>query len=355
MTETSFKIAGRTIGPHEPPYLVAELSANHNGDLSRALAVLEAAAAAGADAIKIQTYTADTITLDSDRPEFQITSGPWQGRSLHDLYEEAHTPWAWHEPLFEKGRELGLAVFSTPFDASAVDFLEALEAPAYKIASFEIVDLPLIARIARTGKPIILSTGMATLAEIEAAVVTVRNTSASPLLVLHCISGYPTPVADCNLATIPDLAERLGVAIGLSDHTMSDEVAIAAVALGAVMVEKHVTLARAEGGPDAAFSYEPDEFEQLAASLRRAWQARGYVSYQRAASEQGNVAFRRSLFVVADMAAGERFNEWNLRSIRPGQGMAPRYLPEVLGHAATRAIARGEPLSPDMIADWQDA
>lgn len=348
MTE-SFTLDGRKIGPDQPPYVVAEMSGNHNGDIGRAFAILEAAKDAGADAVKMQTYTADTITIDHDGPGFTIEGGLWHGRTLYELYEEAHTPWDWHEPLFQKARDLGITLFSAPFDPSAVDFLESLEAPAYKIASFEAIDLPLIAKTAATGKPLIISTGMADLEEIEDAVGAARAAGATDMLVLHCVSGYPTPASDCNLATIPDLASRLGVLTGLSDHTLGVAVPIAAIAQGAVMIEKHVTLRRADGGPDAAFSLEPEELKTLVDGVRTAWEAFGQPHYDRKESEKGNVIFRRSLYVVEDIAEGEPLTETNIRSIRPGHGLAPKHLPEVLGQTARRALKRGEPLAWDML------
>ncbi|WP_245651254.1 pseudaminic acid synthase [Paramagnetospirillum marisnigri] len=342
-------IDGRAIGPGHPPYVVAEMSGNHNGDLSRAFALLEAAKAAGADAVKLQTYTADTITIDHDGPGFVIEGGLWAGRKLHELYAEAHTPWDWHKPLFERARALGLGVFSSPFDATAVDLLESLDAPAYKVASFELVDLPLIRRIAATGKPMIMSTGLAHLGEIQDAVACARDAGCREMILLHCVSGYPTAPEDANLRTIPHLAEAFGVQAGLSDHTMGTAVSVAAVALGATFIEKHFTLARADGGPDAAFSLEPSELAELVSGARTAWAALGRVSYDLKPSESGNLQFRRSLYVVADMAAGEAFTAANLRSIRPGFGLAPKYLPEIIGRRASRALGRGTPLGWDMI------
>jgi pseudaminic acid synthase len=346
---SSITIHGRVIGPDSPPYVVAEMSGNHNGDIGRAFRLLEAAKASGADAVKLQTYTADTITIDHDGPGFVIEGGLWGGRRLHDLYREAHTPWEWHKPLFERAHALGLTIFSSPFDPSAVDLLESLEAPAYKVASFELVDLPLVRRIAATGKPLIMSTGMAHLGEIQDAVTAAREAGCRDLILLHCVSGYPTAPEDANLRTIPHLAEAFGVAAGLSDHTLGVAVSVASVALGACFIEKHFTLARADGGPDAAFSLEPDELKALVDGTRTAWAALGRVSYDLKPSERGNLQFRRSLYVVGDMAAGEIFTEANLRSIRPGYGLAPRHLPDILGRPATRALGRGTPLSWDMV------
>lgn len=351
MTAAAIEIAGRTIGRGQPPYLIAEVSANHNGRLEQAIAILEAAAGAGADAVKLQTYTADTITIDCDRPEFRIEGGLWDGRTLYDLYREAHTPWDWHAALFARGRELGVAVFSSPFDATAVDFLEELGAPAYKIASFELIDLPLLCKVAATGKPVIASTGMADLGEIGEAVRTLRDGGCRQLVLLHCVSGYPTPPHESNLRTIPHLAETFGVPVGLSDHTLDPAVAIAAAALGAAAIEKHVTLARADGGPDAAFSHEPDEFADLVKAVRTAHAALGRVNYERTESERGNVLFRRSIFAVRDIAEGERLTLDNVRVIRPGHGLAPRYLDAVVGRAARRAIARGTPIGWTLLGE----
>ena len=341
----------RMIGPNHPPYIVAEMSGNHNGDISRAFAILEAAKEAGADAVKIQTYTADTITIDHDGPGFTIEGGIWNGRTLYDLYKEAHTPWEWHEPLFEKAHELGITLFSAPFDSTAVDFLESFHPPAYKIASFEAIDLPLITKTASTGKPLIISTGMADLGEIKDAIDAARNAGATDILVLHCVSGYPAPIGDCNLATIPDLSKRFAVATGLSDHTEGITVPIAAVAQGAVMIEKHVTLRRSDGGPDAAFSIEPKELKHLVDGVHTAWEAIGQPHYDRKESEKGNVIFRRSLYIVRDIAAGEKFTFSNVRSIRPGHGLLPKHLPNVIGRRANRNLKRGEPLEFSMIQE----
>ena len=345
-----FSIAGRRIGPSEPPYIVAEMSGNHNGEIERAFRIIEAAKAAGADAVKLQTYRADTITIDCDRPEFVVQGGLWDGRRLYELYEEAHTPWEWHAPIFAKARELGITVFSAPFDPTAVDLLESLDAPAYKIASPEIVDLPLIRRVAQTGKPMIISTGMATFEETQEAVAAARAAGATALCVLHCVSAYPTPPEEANLATIRDLERRLGTVVGLSDHTMDTAIATLAVAMGACLIEKHVTLARADGGVDSAFSLEPDELARLVRDSRIAHAAIGAPAYGPTESERKTLKFRRSLYVVADVRAGEELTEASVRSIRPALGMAPKWLDTVLGRRASRDLKRGEPLTADMIA-----
>lgn len=345
----SVSIAGRTIGSGHEPYVICELSGNHNGSLDRALQLLEAAAATGADAIKIQSYTPDTITIDHDGPGFRMEGGLWDGRTLYDLYGEAHTPFEWHRALFDKARELGVALFSTPFDESAVDLLEELGAPAYKIASFEAVDLPLIAYVAAKRKPMIISTGMANLDEIAEAVGTARDNGCGDVVLLHCVSSYPAPDEQSNVRTVPDLAERFGVVSGLSDHTFGSAVAVASIALGGCVVEKHFTLSRADGGPDAAFSLEPQEFKTLVEDCKRAWRALGEPTYDLQGCERGNIAFRRSIYVVRDVPAGQELTRDNVRSIRPGYGLAPKHLPEVLGRRAARDLKRGEPLSLDSI------
>lgn len=345
-----FSIAGRIIGAGHSPYVIAELSGNHNGDIKRAYALIDAAKAAGADAVKLQTYTADTITLDHDSPDFLIKGGPWNGRRLYDLYGEAHTPWEWHQSLFDYARESGIACFSSPFDETAIDFLESLNAPAYKIASFELVDTPLIRKAAKTGKPLIMSTGMATVEEVDEAVAAAKSAGAAGIVLLHCISAYPAPAEEANLARIRMLQERYDLPIGLSDHTMGSEVAIAAVALGAAVVEKHITLARADGGPDAGFSLEPAEFKTLVDGVRIAQRALGHREYGRTQSEAPNLAFRRSLYVVRDIAAGEVFTREHVRSIRPGYGLAPKHLDDVIGKKAASAISRGTALQWELIA-----
>ena len=344
MTQPEIAIAGRAIGPAHPPYVIAELSANHNGSLQAAFDIIDKAAQAGADAVKIQTYTADTITLKSDRPEFWIGEGKWAGQSLYDLYRSAHTPWDWHPALFAHARARGITMFSSPFDATAVDLLEDLGAPAYKIASFEAVDLALIRYAAGTGKPMIISTGMADADEIAEAIAAARDGGCRQLAILHCVSGYPAPAADYNLATIPDMVARFGLVTGLSDHTLDNTTAIAAVALGAAVIEKHMTLNRAGGGPDDSFSLEPPEFAALCQAARTAWSALGRVDYGRKSSERGNVVFRRSLYWVRPVKAGEVVTAAHLRSVRPGFGAAPRHLDAILGRAAVRDIDAETPV-----------
>ena len=346
----TFQIAGRAIGPDHPPYVIAELSGNHNGDLSRALALIDAAAEAGADAVKLQTYTADTITLDVDAPGFTIEGGPWAGRRLHELYAEASTPWDWHEALFARAAERGVHCFSSPFDPTAVDLLSRLGAPAYKIASFELVDLPLIRRAASEERPLIMSTGVANYAEIEAALRAAREGGAEDVMLLHCISAYPAAASEMRLRTIPALAAALGVPVGLSDHTLGSAVAVASIALGACLIEKHITLAHADGGPDAEFSLEPDEFRRLVDDCRTAHAALGAPQHDRRGVGGANAQFRRSLYVTADVAEGAEITEANVRSVRPGFGLAPKHYDAVLGRRAARPLTCGEPLAWDMLA-----
>lgn len=349
MSQRHVAINGRRIGPEEPPYIVAELSGNHNGDIGRAFALIDAAKAAGADAVKLQTYTADTITIDHDGPEFQLQGGLWHGRRLYELYEEAHTPWDWHPRLFEHARSIGIDIFSSPFDPTAVEFLQELDAPAFKIASFELVDIPLIDQCARTGKPIIMSTGLASPTEITEAVSAAKAAGDGGVILLHCTSGYPTPPEEMNLRTLPHLAQAHDVVPGLSDHTLGVTVSIAAVALGACFIEKHFTLSRADGGVDSDFSLEPHELERLVKESREAWLALGSVRYEDVPSEAASRDCRRSLYVVADVAAGEPFTPANVRSIRPGHGLPPKHLPEILTKTASRKLSRGEALDWSMV------
>jgi len=341
-------IVGRKIGPDYEPYVICELSGNHNGSLKRALEMIDSAAATGADAIKIQTYTPDTLTIDHDGPGFRISGGLWDGRTLYDLYREAHTPFEWHEAMFVRARERGITLFSTPFDETAADLLEELGAPAYKIASFEAIELSLIAHVARKGKPMIISTGMANRDEIGEAVATARGNGCADIVLLHCVSAYPAPIEEANVRTVPLLAETFGCVAGLSDHTPGTAAAVASIALGGAVIEKHFTLARSDGGPDAAFSMEPAEFATLVADCKNAWQALGTAGFDLAGSERGSLVFRRSLYVVTDITEGEALTVRNVRSIRPGYGMAPKHLPEVLGRHAARDLRRGEPLTADM-------
>ncbi|WP_299661718.1 pseudaminic acid synthase [uncultured Psychromonas sp.] len=342
-------INGRKIGPSHPPYIIAELSANHNGDINRAYQIMEAAKKAGADAIKLQSYTHETITIDCDSEEFQIHGGLWDGQSLYELYKGAHMPWEWHKPLFEKAKELDITIFSSPFDFTAVDLLEELNAPAYKIASFELVDLPLIARVAKTGKPMIMSTGMANKEEIQEAVDCARESGCEELVVLHCVSGYPAPAEQYNLKTIADISASFNVLSGLSDHTIDNATAVASVVLGACLIEKHVTMDRSGGGADDSFSLEPKELAQLCKDSKTAWEALGHVNYERTEAEKGNVKFRRSLYVVKDIKVGEKFTADNVRSIRPGFGLPPKYYDVVLKRTAEQDVSKGTALTFNML------
>lgn len=351
---SQIQFASRTIGGSAPCYIVAEVSANHNQSIERAKEIIRAAKRCGADAVKLQTYTADTLTIDCDAEWFQVPAATlWSGKTLYQLYGEAYTPWEWHRELFDVAREEGLDCFSSPFDATAVDFLEELGAPVYKVASFEIVDVPLLKKIASTGKPVIVSTGMASLAEIDEAVRTLRAAGAGPLVLLKCTSAYPAAPESMNLRTIPHLAEAFGAIAGLSDHTLGSSVAVAAVALGAAIIEKHFTLARADGGPDGAFSLEPEEFARMVSDIRQTERALGKVTYGPGPEDTKSLCFRRSLFVVADIKAGERLTDKNVRSIRPGHGLPPRHMDEVIGKIASRDIARGTPLAWDLVAGSQ--
>jgi pseudaminic acid synthase len=350
MTE-SFKIAGRGIGRAHAPFVIAEMSGNHNQSVERALQIVEAAAKAGAHALKIQTYTPDTMTLDLDEREFHIGDphSLWTGTSLYRLYSEAYTPWEWHKPIFDRARELGIIPFSTPFDDTAVDFLESLDVPCYKIASFENTDLPLIRRVAATGKPLIISTGMATVAELDETVRTAREVGCKELVLLKCTSTYPATPENTNILTIPHLRDLFGCEVGLSDHTMGVGVSVASVALGATVIEKHFTLDRAEGGVDSTFSMEPAEMAQLVVETERAWQALGKVSYGATAAEEKSLVFRRSIYASQDIAEGEVLTRDNIRIIRPGYGLPPKYFEQVIGKCAKQAIKRGTAISWDLI------
>jgi N-acetylneuraminate synthase len=346
-----FKIAGRTIGSGNAPFIIAEMSGNHNQSLERALEIVDAAAKSGAHALKIQTYTPDTMTLDLDEREFHISdpNSLWAGTSLYKLYGEAYTPWEWHEPIFKRAKELGIIAFSTPFDDTAVDFLEGLDVPCYKIASFENTDLPLIRRVAATGKPLIISTGMATLEEMQDAVGAAREAGCKDLVLLKCTSTYPATADNTNILTIPDMRELLDCQIGLSDHTMGVGVSVASVALGAVVIEKHFTLNRADGGVDSTFSMEPQEMAQLVLETERAWQALGKVSYGATEAEKKSTQFRRSLYAVQDIKAGNALTKENVRAIRPGLGLPPKFMEKVLGMSASTDIKRGTALSWDIL------
>lgn len=347
---TPISINERLIGPGYPAYVVAELSANHRQKYNEAVKLIKTAKEAGADAVKLQTYTPDTITIQSDAPEFRVSGGtPWDGKTLYELYNEAYTPWEWQPKLKKIADDLGIDLFSTPFDKTAVDFLEHMGVPAYKVASFELVDIPLIEYMASKGKPIILSTGMATRAEIDEAVSAARKAGATQIALLKCTSAYPAPPEDMNLRTIPHLAKKFGVPVGLSDHTLGIAVPVAAVALGACIIEKHFTLSRNVPSPDSAFSLEPDEFRAMVEAIRTAEKALGEVNYEVSEQEAKSRVFRRSLFVVKDMKAGEIFTEENMRSIRPGYGLPPKYLKDVLGRRAARDIQRGTPIRWDIV------
>ena len=345
------KIGDTHIGQSARPYLIAEMSGNHNQSLERALALVDAAAQSGADAIKLQTYTADTMTLDVDRPGFVIDDPKslWVGRRLYELYKEAHTPWEWHQPIMERARSHNMHCFSSPFDSTAVDFLETLNVPAYKIASFELTDLALIRKVAGAGKPLLISTGMATAAEIDQAVRAARGAGCSELVLLKCTSTYPATADNTNVLTIPHMRQLFGCAVGLSDHTMGCGVSVAATALGAVVIEKHFTLKRADGGVDSSFSMEPDEFKTLRLETERAWQSLGAVSYGATDAEKPSLAFRRSLYISSDIKAGQLLSNANVRCVRPGYGLAPDHLASVLGRTVTKDALAGTPLSWDLL------
>jgi pseudaminic acid synthase len=351
LNHPSITIAGRRIAIDQPPYIIAEMSANHNGSIENAFKIIEAAKQSGADAVKLQTYRPDTITLNCDSEDFRIHGGLWDGRTLYELYEEAHMPWDWHAPLFEHARKQGITIFSSPFDNTAVDLLEDLNAPAYKIASFEAVDLPLIKYVASTGKPMIISTGMADAEEIQEAITAAREGGCKELAILHCVSGYPAPAEDYNLRTIPDLIQRFGLVTGLSDHTLDNTTAITSVAMGASIIEKHFTLNRSGGGPDDSFSLEPAELAALCKDSKTAWAALGKVDYGRKSSEQGNVKFRRSLYFVKNLKAGDVITADAVRSVRPGFGLAPKYLSKIIGKVMQKDVECNSPVCFDLIDD----
>lgn len=344
-------IANKKIGRNNKPFIIAEMSGNHNHSLDRALKIVEAAAEAGVDALKLQTYTADTMTIDLKEGDFFIDDNKslWKGTSLYELYQKAYTPWEWHKPIFERGRELGLIVFSTPFDESSVDFLEALGVPCYKIASFENADIPLIKKVAATGKPLIISTGMATLAELEETVKAAIGLGNNKIILLKCTSSYPAEPIDSNIATIPHMRELFGLQVGLSDHTLGIGVSLASIALGAAVIEKHFTLCRADGGLDSAFSLEPDELKNLVIESERAWQALGKITYDKTEAEKSSVKFRRSLYIVDDTIRGEVLTRENLRVVRPGYGLPPKYYELLLGKKVNRDVKRGTPVNWDML------
>jgi N-acetylneuraminate synthase len=344
-------IAGRRIASNAPPYVIAELSANHNGKLETALEIVTRAKVAGADCVKIQTYRPDTITLDCKNEEFQIRGGLWDGRTLYELYEEAHMPWDWHKPLFDHAAKLGITIFSSPFDNTAVDLLESLNVPAYKIASFEAVDLPLIRYVASTGKPMIISTGMADADEIQEAITAAREGGCKQLSVLHCVSGYPAPAADYNLRTLQDMRSRYGLVTGLSDHTIDNTTAITSIAMGAAIVEKHFTLNRAGGGPDDSFSLEPHELKYLCLGVKTAWESMGNVDYGRKSSEQGNAQFRRSLYFVKPLRAGQVITAESIRSVRPGYGLSPKFMDQVIGRVVKQDVEFGTPVKWTLLVE----
>jgi len=342
-------INGRNIGSDYSPYIIAEMSANHNGDINNAYKIIDMAKLSGADCVKLQTYSPDTLTIDSNLPDFQLTEGLWAGQSLYELYKSAYMPWEWHKPLFDYAKKIGITVFSSPFDKTAVDLLEDLNVPAYKIASFEVIDLPLIKYIAQTGKPMIVSTGMADEQEIQEAIETARDGGCKELAVLHCVSSYPAPPGDYNLRTLVDMQQKFGLITGLSDHTIDNITAITSIALGASIIEKHVTLDRKGGGPDDSFSLEYDELLELCVNAKTAWEALGRVDYGRKSSEQGNVKFRRSLYFTKDIKAGEVITKDHVKSIRPGYGLAPKYINLVVGKVVKNNISAGTAVTKDIV------
>ncbi|TQR17384.1 pseudaminic acid synthase [Psychrobacillus vulpis] len=343
----SINVSGVQIGKEHKPFIIAEMSGNHNQSLERALEIVEAAAKTGAHALKIQTYTADTMTLNIENPDFKINdeNSLWNGQNLYQLYQQAYTPWEWHKPIFDRARELGMIPFSTPFDETAVDFLEELDVPIYKIASFENTDIPLIKKVASTGKPMIVSTGMATIEELEETVLAAREAGCKDLILLKCTSTYPATPENTNISTIPHMGDLFGVQVGLSDHTMGTGVAVASVALGATVIEKHFTLSREDGGVDSAFSMEPDEMRALVVDTERAWQAMGVVTYGPTEKEKASLKFRRSIYAAADIKDGEVFTKDNIKVIRPGYGLAPKYYEQVLGNKAKSELKAGSPLT----------
>jgi len=343
------KIDGRSIGRGYPPYVIAEMSANHNGDINNAYRIIDMAKVSGADAVKLQTYHPDTITIDMNTPEFMIEGGLWDGQSLYELYKGAFMPWEWHKPLFDYAKKVGITIFSSPFDNTAVDLLEDLNTPAYKIASFEAIDLPLIKYVAQTRKPMIISTGMADEQEIQEAIEAAREGGCKELAILHCVSSYPAPAGDYNLRTLVDMQEKFGLVTGLSDHTIDNTTAITSVALGASIIEKHVTLDRNGGGPDDSFSLELEELRQLCSGVKIAWESLGKIDYGRKSSEQANVKFRRSLYFVKDIKEGEVITEEHIKSIRPGFGLAPKYLEQVIGKIVSEDVFKGQPLSLNVV------
>jgi pseudaminic acid synthase len=345
-------INGRKIGNNFSPYIIAEMSANHNGDINNAYKIIDMAKSSGADCVKLQTYTPDTLTIDSKLPDFQLTDGLWAGQSLYELYECAFMPWEWHKPLFDYAKKVGITIFSSPFDNTAVDLLEDLNTLAYKIASFEAVDIPLIKYVAQTGKPMIISTGMADAEEIREAIEVAREGGCKELAILHCVSGYPAPAEDYNLRTLVDMQQKFGLVTGLSDHTIDNTTAITSVALGASIIEKHVTLDRNGGGPDDSFSLESEELKRLCTGAKTAWKALGKVDYGRKSSEQGNVKFRRSLYFVKDVKPGEIITTECIRSIRPGYGLAPKYLEKIIGKIIKRGAKKGESVQFDMFENY---